>query len=119
LKPLAVALYTALEDAQDLVHARTLVHACARTPIQPLNSPPQPLLAALQERVAKFESLSHAMSIFVALLASQYPSGRDGEVLPRKSRDMSICSRSLTPVHARASWLFLLPWTECWVCRRL
>ena len=44
------------------------------------------------------------MSIFVALLASQYPSGRDGEVLPRKSRDMPIPLTQHDPLcmHERA-----------------
>jgi hypothetical protein len=62
LKPLAIALYTALESPTDAAH-----------------------LDALKERVTKFESLCHAMNIYHRLVSSQYPSGREGEVLPRTS----------------------------------
>ena len=62
LKPLAIALYTALESPADAAH-----------------------LDAMKERVAKFESLCHAMNIYHRLVSSQYPSGREGEVLPRTS----------------------------------
>ncbi len=61
LKPIAVALYTALNSASG------------------------DHLESLKERVMKFESLCHAMNIFNRLVSSQYPSGKDNEVLPRTS----------------------------------
>lgn len=62
MKPLAVALYTLSESSSDATH-----------------------FDSLKERVVKFESLCHAMNIFHRLVSSQYPSGREGEVLPRTS----------------------------------
>ena len=62
LKPVAVALFTALDAASN-----------------------PSVYDVLKERVAKFESLCHAMNIFHRLVSSQYPSGREGEVLPRTS----------------------------------
>jgi hypothetical protein len=61
LKPIAVALYKALAAAS------------------------QDHLESLKERVSKFESLCHAMNIFNRLVSSQYPSGKENEVLPRTS----------------------------------
>jgi hypothetical protein len=61
LKPIAVALYTALDAATGSS------------------------LDLFRERVAKFESICQAMRIFHRLVSSQYPSGREGEVLPRTS----------------------------------
>jgi hypothetical protein len=40
----------------------------------------------------------HTIHIFLALLASQYPSGRDGEVLPRKSRDTPTSPSHYSPI---------------------
>jgi hypothetical protein len=62
LKPIAVALYTAMDAAAG-----------------------SPFLEVLKERVTKFESLCQAMRIFNRLVSSQYPSGKEGEVLPRTS----------------------------------
>jgi hypothetical protein len=61
LKPIAVALYKALGATS------------------------QDHLDSLKERVSKFESLCHAMNIFNRLVSSQYPSGKENEVLPRTS----------------------------------
>lgn len=77
LKPIAVALYKALAAAS------------------------QDHLESLKERVSKFESLCHAMNIFNRLVSSQYPSGKENEVLPRTSelalvaaldRMLGVCS---------------------------
>jgi hypothetical protein len=61
LKPIAIALYRAI------------------------NTAPEASLESLKERASKFESLCHAMNIFNRLVSSQYPSGKDNEVLPRTS----------------------------------
>ena len=62
LKPIAVALYTALDAATGTS-----------------------LLDLFRERVAKFESICQFMRIFHRLVSSQYSSGKEGEVLPRTS----------------------------------
>jgi hypothetical protein len=62
LKPIAVALYTSFAAAAD-----------------------QARRDALKEHIVKFESLCQSMNVYHRLVSSQYPSGREGEVLPRTS----------------------------------